>query len=1403
MISPRLERATLGRLLLRLGLGFLLLLGTAWAVAETPWGREKLRSAIGQALREQLGLEARLAYVRLEPTLLPPGVELVARGIELSHPTEGRLAVASRLAVRPSLTRLLTGRLDLVRIELASPSIRLVIRDGELVNGPVLPESSSGGGASDLPFRYFSVTDASVRVAGDLPVSGVVSDLDAEVGVDRGRILTFALRASSGSLVHPRGTEEILALVAEGGVDIDRSVRIDRFRLRTTHATFGLRDGTMPLPFDHRANSDFEVRVDVGGLGPLFAEDLGVTLGGDVAVRGSFDWRDEQYTGTAHAILDAFSINGKRIGEPLELDLALDPEALRVERGRMHMPRDGGHVDLQARIGLSAPYPIEAQLDFGHMQLAALLDELDVTPNAIVRWTFDGIGRLRGQVLPFHLAGDIDVETTDFFVSSGPWHQLPASRIIGVPRGHIRGRVDIDIEKLSFLDLDLVTDHSRVRCDTMISFSDWFRVRATSDDLDLLDISPLTTFPLTGAGTLEVEVGGLYSDPQLDAHGFFRGFSFDTLPLGDVEVDAEFEEGGLVAHFPRIRGLHGDSRYVIHDLRLDFTEHLEIDALVELETMTFEDLYRTFHLDEDERFDPYSGVGRGMVHAHFTYGFPGDGPTGTLTTGIDVELLRTNISGYAFEDGRFRGELRWFDQSVGFDGAELDVDELTLRKGRGTVAVAGHIGLQGALDLSVVADRLAISDVEGLREDWPLLEGEVAAIGRVENTMAVPRLALDVNLSHVTWAGRTVGDGRAYVRLTDQSDPWLDELRELSADAAAPAGARCFHGRMGLLHANWRADPPRRTPEGLVPALDRPEAFVICGEGLDGALDIDLALGWTEASPHRGRISFRDLDLAPFMPAPDNADEPPFRGRVSGYVDLEEGDLETERSTTGHVHLDSFEIASNGIEIRERGAWDIGLVRGTANFEQAVLVGNGTELTLSGSAAADQLALTVEGSVGMELFAAVSPALANAAGATNLRLHLRGPMDDPEIIGEALFAGVSLQHESLPSPISGLEGRIEFSQRRVVFDGIHGHVGSGTVNIEGSATMEGGRPNDVDVRIGVRDIALRPDDGVEVAFGGDLRATWDGSAGNLPLLSGTVDLGRVRYTRPVQMTPTLGTLYRPERTQVDQYDPAGDFVQLDLRVVQDRPAEVRNNIADLDIEIEDSERPFRIVGTNQRPGAIGTLVVPRGQIFFRGSSFEVRRGTIELEDEHRIHPHFDLLAQTEIRRAYDSTAPAFRVQLAAIGDSDGFRLDASSTPSLSQQDIMLLLMVGMTSSELQNLQASQLSTTALDALSTLTGVSDRLSSALRVVDEVSLTTMYHPLTNRPEPQVTVGSRVSDRVRLTASTGLTSETRSIRTTAEWRIDEHALIQAAYDNLNRDTASTFGNLGVDVRYRLEFE
>ena len=63
-------------------------------------------------------------------------------------------------------------------------------------------------------------------------------------------------------------------------------------------------------------------------------------------------------------------------------------------------------------------------------------------------------------------------------------------------------------------------------------------------------------------------------------------------------------------------------------------------------------------------------------------------------------------------------------------------------------------------------------------------------------------------------------------------------------------------------------------------------------------------------------------------------------------------------------------------------------------------------------------------------------------------------------------------------------------------------------------------------------------------------------------------------------------------------------------------------------------------------------------------------------------------------------------------------------------------------------------------------------------------------------------RFADRVRLSATTGL-SESREFRAQVEAQLSDAVSVQAGYDNYNLTSASSFGNVGVDLRFRLEFE
>ncbi len=210
----------------------------------------------------------------------------------------------------------------------------------------------------------------------------------------------------------------------------------------------------------------------------------------------------------------------------------------------------------------------------------------------------------------------------------------------------------------------------------------------------------------------------------------------------------------------------------------------------------------------------------------------------------------------------------------------------------------------------------------------------------------------------------------------------------------------------------------------------------------------------------------------------------------------------------------------------------------------------------------------------------------------------------------------------------------------------------------------------------------------------------------------------------------------------------------------------------------------------------------------------MKQAIIRFEDPTRIAPTVDVTAVTEYRRYSDTTASAaagagtgagglWRISLHAYGDAEHLRLDMTSDPPLSQEDIVLLLTIGMTRAEVDQLQAGSLgASAALEALATVSGADRAVKTAFPVIDDFRFGSAYSPRTGRTEPQVIVGKHLTDNVRASAATSV-GEDEELRANVEWRLNKRLGIQAAYDNINDVSSSAIGNVGVDLRWHLEFK
>jgi len=1370
-------------------------------MVNTQWGRERMKDGAIDAIRTELGLSAQLAHVEVA---MFPTPRVRAQGIVLDDPVYGRFATADALTIRPSLWAVFQGQVDLNAIEVDAPVLHLVLRDGEIRNLPRVRRT--GGGDGELPFSRLEVRGATLTLDADSFGSAYLDGVNIGLDVEDGRKLDVDLTVHGGRWDHLQGSEVLQAFEVHGFVDPDEGAEVEQFVFRTAHLHVEAEDGWIPLPFDETTwKGAGRVWLNLGHIDDLPHGWELPDLEGAVAIEGSFEGTTDGPIGEGTINIERAIIKQFGTGD-IDLTFELDPHEVRITEGQGRIIDEGGVVDLTATIGFDDGYPIEIEATIADLEFPNLMDQLGVTPDTIVQWHFDGQTHLTGTLDPLHIVGPTTFDTRDFLVTMDAYHEEPQRRVIGVTRAHLRTTTRIRPEGLYFNRIVADTPGSRLHGDVLLGFDDRLRVSVRSSQLALADASPLLDIPLGGIAEVSVEVDGEFSEPDVTGNVTIDGFTFNTYPLGDVSTTFTLEEDSMAVRFPTLEAEKNDSQYRVDDLFLDFRNGaFAVDATMHASRLTLADFYNVFHWDQDERFADYQGLLTGQTILRYTLGYPGDSEMGTMVANMDFDVVEMSIGDYQFSDGQLRADYNWLNPARGMMGGELAIEHFHLRKGDGVVTIDGAMGVGGELQMTASADRISVRDTEGLGDRLQDLGGFYSVFGEITGTTEVPRMDMDVVMTGLSWQTSMLGDARFYVRLTDKEDPWVTAAA--AWDPNNLPDEPCAAARNGLHRGRWRADPPYSTPEGPMPRVQGPMAFLICGDGLGGQLSVDMAMGKTLTFPLRGEVNFERFALDPFLEDIDRNN--PLDGALSANVTVTGGSFIDQDSLSGRVVVSALDVGQDDVRLRNDGPLDVGLRRGDFTVERARLTGPSSSVRITGGGSNRRgLALEVEGDVDLSFLASLTPNLTHAGGTVAAHVNVTGPFEAPGIYGRALVRDGSFRYAGLRDPLTDLDGEITFSARRILFEDFSADMAGGRLSLSGAATLRGQGLERYDFDVEAHDVSIRPERDIDVTFGGLAHLGWT-TGQRLPRLTGTIRLERVAYEQPIQIAAMFGAAARagmsgrPSRTDIEQYDPDDDLVEFDVRLVEASPMRIQNNLIDAEVRIEDTERPFRIVGTDQRFGAVGNLNIPRGVIYFRDKEFDVRNGTIEFDDPYRVDPNFAVTAVTDVRRSGDLTAPNWRITLNATGNSDNFQLDTRSDPELSQEDIVLLLTIGMTSAELEQLQAGDVgSTLAVEALAAVTGIDREVQRALPVIDDFSVSSRYSARTNRTEPQVTVGKRISDRVRLTASTGI-SESSEVRASVEWRLGEQTSVQAVYDNYNTTTASTLGNVGVDLHWRLEFE
>ncbi|MBI2897665.1 MAG: translocation/assembly module TamB domain-containing protein [Deltaproteobacteria bacterium] len=1304
-----------------------LLVPAVLAGVRTRPARDEIRKQVEVLIARELGLEAELGDIDLE--YLPPAA--IVRRVRLTHPTEGLLVRAAHVRVTPRLWALANGRLELDEVTVEAAAVRLVVREGRLVNGPTLPRGGARAPGDEPPFRELTFSDTSVTVESDQLASGQVHGLDVDVSAEPGNVLEARLRAVGGLVRHARGVEPIRALEVRAALTPDALV-IRRVDLGIGDARLKVDEGRVAR------KGPLDATLTATAAAPLaVAERIGLTapvLRGDAKVTARVALRGELWSAQGRLLLSELRIDEFKVADAIDLPFRADPSGVDVATGVVRAASGEARIP-SAHLAFDESLTLDADVTLHDLQFAEILEN-ETLPNSHCEFRVTGGGgHFHGTLNPYQIdsAGDILVIGRDVRATLEGWHADPRHDVFLIPAAELRTRVRFDPTGVRFRQTRIAFGRSSLRVEAHLRLDDTFEVHGQSEAFDLGDFSPLATFDIGGRGSFRFDINGHFEDPTITGHARMAAFRFNTFVFGDVEGDLRFADLRLA--ITNARGERGRSQYAVPAGELDFNpQTIAAKASVQSERLVLSEFYEIWHIDTDPDFTAIQGEANGSAEIRFG--------SGILDVGYDASLARITAHGERFSSGALRGSWHWVDREEGWRGGDIVLDELTLRKGAGTVSIDGATHRGGVLDLFVVADRIALGDVQSLP---PALSG-IRSVLAFHFPVRGPLDALEID------------DGRAdlgEIRL-GQARLGPSSARFSVRGPAVAVRADLFGGQIGL-EANARRAP-----------------------GIPYAARVDLrniGLGWL-----LGRLG---------VPEAAGAD-----AVADGVLHVTRGMLARPEASEGRLTLSHLRmaVAEYGLE-NVGGPIRLAFGGGAIEVEQADLAGRSTRISLSGTARpGGALALRMRGEVDLEFLQSLYPDLEEVRGTLTIDGHLAGTTRRPLLHGSASVRNGVVKLADYADRLEGISGEVAFSQTRLLFEGFGARFGAGRVSMRGSVRLDGTDLGAYALEFGLSDTAVRLDDeGTSAVLDGTAQLHWVRGE-RLPTIEGDLEVLRLRYEREIRLADLRQLGRRAQRAEVEEYDPARDHVALALRLHGRDNLVVQNNLLDAEFRIDEASGPLRVVGTDQRFGLVGELALTRGTLRFRSYDFDISRGAITFDDRRKIDPRFDITAETELRD--------WRVRIQALGTSESFRVFTSSEPELPEEDIAVLLAFGVTRDELSDPEANTgqvFGQGAIEALAAVTGV-DREVRRVVPIDDIRIGSTYSTQSNRTEPTLSIGKRLTNDVRVTATTGL-GESRDVSANVEWRLNRNLSVEGAYDNNNQQ--STLGNVGVDLRFRLEFE
>jgi translocation and assembly module TamB len=761
-----------------------------------------------------------------------------------------------------------------------------------------------------------------------------------------------------------------------------------------------------------------------------------------------------------------------------------------------------------------------------------------------------------------------------------------------------------------------------------------------------------------------------------------------------------------------------------------------------------------------------------------------------------------------------------------FGGVRLDVaaenavlTNVHVKQGESEVLINGSTALSGSpIDLRIQSNRVVANDVQPFvnRKIGGVFAGDVRLTGLPPNT----RVEGDVRADNLSVDDHFIGNARGHVRFLEpaidvaqlsvrQGDSTLNGnfsfnrmteamkfnarvnsvnlqmfypfglpntiegvVRQADLQGEGTLKQPSVHGSATLQNLSVSGEKFPQARMDVTSAGNKINVGLDAGRNLNLKAEIDSA---TSGYPFTAHVTFDQYNFAQIAKLSEGSIV------ASGNANLT-GLLTDSTRLRGNGRIDNATIRVQDTTVQPE-PFGFNFDSNALTVSDVVLTGQSTKVTVGGTIGLRDpapLNLQVRGQMDLKLLEAKFPAF-RSTGVIDLNVDVRGTPKALDLRGSGTIMNASLRRTDFFTSLTDVSGDLSFNQNQIRLSNLHGIAGGGVVQAEGSAVLQGGTVQGLNVQVDATNVRLRGyPEGLRTVIntpgGLRLRGSLDS-----PLLEGNVEIQSLAYR--ANFDDFLALLSQENlRTSSSELG----RLRLSLHIEGGKNITIQNQLAEVEARVE-----VDLKGTVDDPSLTGHIEASGGTLNFQGNRYTLTRGNIDFVDPLRIQPVIDIEAESQVRD--------YTITLSITGRGDNPKLSMRSDPPLSELEIVSLIAGGRTREELKTTSGAAPTSEQLFQKGAANILADmlqqRVGNRLGVLGRgVRIEPFQVGASNNPSTRITLSQQVTKELSVTYSQDISSNRQQV-ILIEYFVSRNTSILMSRDEL--------GNFGVDLRHRIRLK